>query len=70
MEYLKALPALISLINEIFGWVKQLQAQQKEASLAKYLDDMATVIREVKNAKTDVEKQAASVKLRDLIGGL
>lgn len=70
MEYLKALPALISLINEIFGWVKQLQAQQKEASLSKYLDDMATVIREVKNAKTDVEKQAASVKLRDLIGGL
>jgi hypothetical protein len=47
-----------------------MQATQKEKSLEDYFNKMALVIREVKLAKTDVEKRAAAVKLRDILGGI
>lgn len=70
LPLLQALPALLGLVKELVDWIKQMQATQKEKSLEDYFNKMALVIREVKLAKTDVEKKAAAVKLRDILGGL
>lgn len=70
LPLLQALPALLGLVKELVDWIKQMQATQKEKSLEDYFNKMALVIREVKLAKTDVEKRAAAVKLRDILGGI
>ena len=52
------------------SWIKVLQVKNKEANLSNYFQDMSTVIREIRNAKTPEDKKALAVRLRDLLGGI
>lgn len=63
---LRALPAAISLIKEIFEFAKKVFGDDP----AKFIKDSAVVFAELKAAKTVTEKQSAAKKIQDLVARL
>lgn len=62
-EILKTLPAIVKLITELSGWLKDTFGDNP----AKFLMDSAEVFERAKNAKTPQEKQTAAGDIARLI---
>lgn len=62
-EVLKALPAIVKLISELSGWLKDTFGDDP----AKFLLDSAEVFERARNAKTPQEKQAAAGDIARLV---
>jgi hypothetical protein len=62
-EVLKALPAIVKLITELSGWLKDTFGDDP----AKFLLDSAEVFERARNAKTPQEKQAAAGDIARLV---
>lgn len=62
-EILKTLPAIVKLITELSGWLKDTFGDNP----AKFLMDSAEIFERAKNAKTPQEKQSAAGDIARLI---
>jgi hypothetical protein len=62
-EILKTLPAIVKLITELSGWLKDTFGDNP----AKFLMDSAEVFERARNAKTPQEKQSAAGDIARLI---
>lgn len=63
VAFLKALPALVKLLSEVFSWIKELSKEDP----AQFMRDAHEVMSHLRQAKTAEEKSDAAKSIQDLI---